>query len=74
MVCSRGYYRAGRRNEAVSLMRILATGVCQFVTVPLCLVGWFWSIAWAIRMLQVAGKRDRSSLGLRRGLLQSGEI
>ena len=32
--------------------------VAQIVTVPLCLVGWCWSVGWGISMVNIASKQQ----------------
>ena len=34
----------------------LVVGICQLVTVLLCLVGWCWSIGWGVTLISVARK------------------
>ena len=41
---------------------LVNTLVClaQIVTVPLCLVGWCWSVGWGISMVNIASKKPNN--------------
>jgi hypothetical protein len=44
----------GGGQKLVTLVVNILVGLCQFVTIILLLVGWFWSIAWGVYMVIIA--------------------
>ena len=34
----------------------VAMSVAQVVTVPLCLVGWCWSVGWGVSLVNIASQ------------------
>ena len=44
------------RTRTLSVMITLGTGIAQLASVWFFLVGWFWSIAWGLLLVSVAGE------------------
>ena len=49
-------------SRVCCLLVNLVICLAQVVTVPLCLVGWCWSVGWGVSIVNIASELSKGSL------------
>ena len=49
-------------SRVCCLLVNLVICLAQVVTVPLCLVGWCWSVGWGVSIVNIASEWSKGSL------------
>ena len=60
--CYPGVHQVTVLSRVCCLMVNLVICLAQVVTVPLCLVGWCWSVGWGVSIVNIASEWSKGSL------------